>query len=147
MRPAVIFVCAVAIVLPAWPSALHAEGSSQPFSAGGYVPDFIKVIRGYNASGEPFRIEGTCKSACTLFLGIRNVCVERSATLMVHGGHDIKENVTGPNTRASRAALYRYNDALRQYVLDNHFLDTDEFHPLPGSMLIDRFGYRECAAK
>jgi hypothetical protein len=44
-----------------------------------------------------------CKSACTLFLGIRNVCVERS-----------------------------------------HHMDTDAFHTLPGSTLIDRFGYREC---
>ena len=147
LAPAVTIICAIAAGLLAPSSALRAEGSSRPHGAGGYVPDFIKIIRQYNASGEPFRIEGNCKSACTLFLGIRNVCVERTATLLFHGGHDIKENVTGPQTRASRAALYRYNDALRQYVLDNHFLDTDEFHSLPGSMLIERFGYRECAAK
>ena len=29
---------------------------------------------------------------------------------MFHAGHDIAENVTGPDTRASRAALYRYNE-------------------------------------
>ena len=24
-------------------------------------------------------------------------------------------------------------------------MDTEEFHALPGSELVDRFGYRECA--
>ena len=127
------------LALPAF-----AAGTSLPHSGGGYMPDFVKIVRQYNASGEEFRIEGTCKSACTIFLGIRNACVMRTATLMFHGGHDIAEDRTGPDTRASRAALYRYNDALKKYVLDNHFLDTDEFHAVQGAMLIDTFGYREC---
>ena len=123
------------------------EGSSVGHGEGGYVPDFVAIVRRYNASGEPFRIEGPCKSACTLFLGIRNVCVERGATLMFHAGHDIAENVTGPNTRASRAALFRYNDALRRYLLEGHHLDTDTFHSVSGSTIVDRFGYRECPPK
>lgn len=125
----------------------RAEGSSAGHGEGGYVPDFVALVRQYNTSGEPFRIEGICKSACTLFLGMRNICVERDATLMFHAGHDIAENVTGPDTRASRAALYRYNDALRRYLLEGHHMDTDTFHSLPGSTIIDRFGYRECAPK
>jgi hypothetical protein len=107
------------------------------------VPDFVAIVRRYNASGEAFRIEGTCKSACTLFLGIRNVCVERNATLMFHAGHDIAENVTGPNTRASRAALFWYNEAPSS---------LSPRRPPPGygcagSTIIDRFGYRECPPK
>jgi len=126
-------------------STCFAEGSSKGHSEGGYLPDFVAIVREYNASGEPFRIEGTCKSACTIFLGIRNACVERSATLMFHGGHDIKENITGPNTRASRAALDRYNSALRQYLLEGHYMDSDAYHTLRGAVLIDRFGYKECS--
>jgi hypothetical protein len=57
------------------------------------------------------------------------------------------ENVTGPDTRARPAALYRYNEALRRYLLDGHHMDTDSFHSLSGSTIIDRFGYRECAPK
>jgi hypothetical protein len=124
-----------------------AEGSSAGYGEGGYLPDFVAIVRRHNESGEAFRIEGVCKSACTQFLGIHKVCVERSATLMFHAGHDIAENVTGPDTRASRAALYRYNEALRRYLLEGHYLDTDAFHALPGSTMIDRFGYRECAPK
>lgn len=86
-------------------AAALAAGSSLPYGEGGYVPNFVKIVRQYNMSGDEFRIEGVCKSACTMFLGIRDVCVERDARLMFHAGHDIAENRTGPDTRASRAAL------------------------------------------
>ena len=135
------------MILAACADAAYAAGSSLPYGEGGYVPDFVKIVRQYNASGDEFRIEGVCKSACTLFLGIRNVCVGRSAQLMFHAGHDIAENRTGPDTRASRAALYRYNENLRRYLLQQHYMDTEVFHTLPGSALIDRFGYRECPPK
>ena len=140
-----LFISVVSIAGPM--SSSLADGLSAPYSEGGYVPDFVKIVRQYNASGEPFRIEGTCKSACTLFLGIRNVCIERDAKLMFHAGHDIAENRTGLDTRASRAALYRYNESLRRHLLEGHHLDTDAFYMLPGSELIDRFGYRECSKK
>jgi hypothetical protein len=51
-----------------------AAGSSLPYGEGGYVPNFVKIVRQYNMSGDEFRIEGVCKSACTMFLGIRDVC-------------------------------------------------------------------------
>ena len=138
-----LFAIVMFVVSPV--SLALADSSSLPYSEGGYLPDFVKIVRQYNASGESFRIEGTCKSACTLFLGIRNVCVERDARLMFHACHDIAENRTWPDTRASRTMLYRYNEDLRRYLLEGHHMDTEEFHTLSGSELIDRFGYRECA--
>jgi hypothetical protein len=138
----------VAVMFVAAPVSLSlADGSSLPYSEGGYVPDFVKIVRQYSASGEQFRIEATCKSACTLFLGIRNVCIERDAKLMFHAGHDISENRTGLDTRASSAALYRYNESLRRYLVEGHHMDTDAFHTLTGAELVDRFGYRERATK
>ena len=65
---AAMFLVATRMSVPA-----AAEGSSVGHSEGGYVPNFVAMVRRYNASGETFRIEGVCKSACTLFLGIRNV--------------------------------------------------------------------------
>lgn len=129
-----------ALACPAWSAA----GSSVPFADGGYIPDFLKIVRQYNASGDEFRIEGICKSACTAFLGIQNVCVQRDAQLMFHAGHDLAENRTGPDTRASRALLSQYNEALRRYLLEGHHMDSDAFHALEGRELIERFGYREC---
>src|SRR5262249_50456343 len=129
--------CAIAMAVPALGSGFGrpamAEGSSVGHGEGGYAPDFGAIVRRYNASGEPLQTGGLCNSASTMFLGIRNVCVERGATLMFHAGNDIAENVTGPKTRASRAALYRYSEALRRYLLDGHYMDTDAFHSLPGS--------------
>jgi len=105
-----ILVLAVALLLMGHPNVLPAAAEGSSVGHGEGVPDFVAIVRQNNASREPFRIEGVCKSAFTLFLGIRNVCVERSATLMFHAGHDIAENITGPDTRASCAALYRYNE-------------------------------------
>ena len=140
MKSAVLFVTVFAMIA----SSAFAEGTSLGHGEGGRIVDFLPIVQQYNANGELFRIQGVCKSACTLFLGIRNTCVERDATLMFHGGHDIQENVTGPDTPASRAMLYRYNKALRQYLLEGHYMDSNEYHTLMGSELIDRFGYMEC---
>ena len=141
MKSSGLLLAACAIVA----SPALADGTSLGHGEGGRIVDFLPIVRQYNASGELFRIQGVCKSACTLFLGVRNVCVERRATLMFHGGHDITENVTGPDTRASRTMLYRYKAALTQYLLEGHYMDTEAFHTLPDSVLIDRFGYQECA--
>jgi len=40
--------------------------------------------------------------------------------------------------------LSAYNAKLRKYLVDNHYMETLEFHTIPGSTIIDRFGYREC---
>ena len=61
-----------------------ATGSSAGMVGGGPFADYDPIIAQYNASGEEFRIEGYCKSSCTLFLGIRNVCVDRDANLWFH---------------------------------------------------------------
>ena len=66
---------------------------------------------------------------------------------MFHAGHDIQENVTGPDTRASRALLVRLSSQLRRYLLAGHYMDTEAYHSLSGGTLIDTFGYRECPPK
>jgi hypothetical protein len=118
--------------------------TSEKFGKGGWIQDFQPEIDRNNASGEMFRIKGHCQSNCTLFLGLRNVCVERSATLLFHSGHDRQRNI---NAFSTQRMLSAYNAALRQYVLDHHYMDTLAFHAIPGSMIIDRFGYKECPRK
>ncbi|MGI8525668.1 MAG: hypothetical protein ACR2K5_05730 [Pseudolabrys sp.] len=122
------------------PAAL-AAGSSQGYGNGGQFVRFDPVVAQYNASGELFRIQGHCQSACTLFLAIRNVCVERSAQLLFHAGHDRQRNITASATQHMVSA---YNGRLRQYLTAGGYMNTMAFHTLPGSALIDRFGYKEC---
>jgi hypothetical protein len=126
-------------VLPA-----AAAGSSRGYGEGGSLLDFLALVNRYNEHSELFRIEGECKSACTMFLAIRNVCLERNAVLMFHAGRDVQADRTGPDTHATRLMLSAYNTKLKAYILAGHHMDTSAFYALPASLLIDRFGYREC---
>ncbi len=116
-----------------------AAGSSTPWAMGGNYSRFDPVVAQYNASGELFRIQGHCQSSCTLFLSIRNVCIEPSATLLFHSAHE--RNVSPALTQHMLAA---YNAPLREYVTANHFMDTLAFHTISGRDMIRRFGYRAC---
>jgi hypothetical protein len=116
-------------------------GSSQPYGKGGWIAQFQPVIDQYNASGELMRIEGHCQSLCTLFLGLRNVCVVRSARLLFHAGHDRQRNINAGSTARMMSA---YNAPLRQYLTAGGYMDTLAFHTIPGSTMIDRFGYKQC---
>lgn len=102
---------------------------------------FQSVIQQYNASGERFRIDSHCQSACTMFLSIRNVCVSRGATLLFHAGGNRRNGISPVRTQQM---LSTYNAALQQYVTANRFMDTFEFHPISGSEIIKRFGYPAC---
>ena len=122
-------------------SSTFFAATSERFGKGGWDKDFQPEIERANASGELFRIRGHCQSNCTLFLGLRNVCVERSVTLLFHAGHDRQRNIHLIHTQRM---LRAYNANMRKYLVDNHYMETLEFHSIPGSTIIDRFGYREC---
>lgn len=130
------------------PRPAYADGSVSALGMGYGAIDaaafarFLNVVQQYNASGERFRIDGHCQSACTMFLSIRNVCVTPGATLLFHAGGSMRKGIINPAT--TQQMLSTYNAALRQYVSDNHFMDTFAFHAIPGSQIIKRFGYPAC---
>ena len=113
--------------------------TSQPYGMGGDTNKFAAIVSQANASGELFRIQGHCQSACTMFLGISNVCVERSATLLFHAAGI---GTINPARTAQMASMY--NASLRDYVESNHYLDTRTLRAIPGGVIIDKFGYKEC---
>ena len=114
--------------------------TSQAYGMGGDTNKFAAMVDQANASGELFRIQGHCQSACTMFLGVRNVCVERSASLLFHAAGI---GVVNPARTAQMASMY--NASLRDYVESNHYLDTRTLlSAISGSMIIDKFGYKEC---
>jgi hypothetical protein len=119
-------------------------GSSAGYGMGGQFTRFDPVVSEYNQSGELFRIEGHCQSACTLFLGIRNVCVERTAKLLFHAGHDRNKNIKPAETAHMLSA---YNPQLRAFVTANHYMDTLDFHTISGGDMIQKFGYKACPKK
>ena len=82
----------------------YADGSVSSLRMGYGAPSeyafaqFLAVIQQYNASGERFRIDGHCQSACTMFLSIRNVCIAPGATLLFHAGGSMQKGIISPST-------------------------------------------------
>jgi hypothetical protein len=124
--------------------AAIAAGSSVGYGMGGSFSRFDPVVQQYNQSGELFRIIGRCQSACTLFLAIKNVCVERTATLLFHSGRDRNRQISMTSTSHMLGA---YNERLRSYIVANRAMDTFAFHAVSGRDIIEKFGYRECPRK
>ncbi len=122
-------------------------GTTEGYGQGGFFERFQPVIDDYNRTGELMRIQGHCQSLCTMFLGLRNVCVERSARLLFHAGHGRGPNRNVVNANSTQRMMSAYNASLRQYLTDGHYMDTLTFHTIAGSQIIDRFGYRECPRK
>ena len=127
----------VAALLAAFLSAAaaKAEGSNLGYGSGGSLRDYNGTVQQYNASGERFRIRGRCQSACTLFLAIKNVCIERSAVLRFHAGS---------SPVATARMIEAYNARLRSYLNAGNYMSSSAFHTVSGSEMISRFGYREC---
>ncbi|HLQ91037.1 MAG TPA: hypothetical protein VK148_13475 [Xanthobacteraceae bacterium] len=125
-------------------TSASAEGSSQGYGLGGNFKRFDPVVAGYSQTGELFRITGHCQSACTLFLGIRNVCIEPSAQLLFHAGHDRNRN---PVAWSTDHMLNAYNSGLRNYLVSNAYMSTPAFHTISGRDMIQKFGYRACSGR
>ena len=123
-------------------SASAFAGSSAGYGRGGQFERFDPVVSRYNQTGELFRIEGHCQSACTLFLGIRNVCVDPAARLLFHAGHDRNDNIHAESTEHMMRA---YTAPLRDYLVANRAMETLEFHTISGRDVIEKFGYRACS--
>jgi len=118
-------------------SSVVAQESSLPYSKGGFSKSFGELASQINRSGKLFRIEGTCQSACTMFLSLKNVCVDVNATLLFHSGR--------PGTVGGRPRmLATYNAKLREFLIANHYMDTPEFHAISGRDIVQKFGYRAC---
>jgi len=126
--------------------AALAAGSSAGYEYGGFpAARFDAVVMQYNRSGELFRIDGHCQSACTLFLRIRNVCIGPGARLLFHAAHD-QSRVR--NEAYTQHFLQAYNDKLRGFLLAHHALDeVERLYTVSGRDMIQKFGYPQCPAK
>lgn len=132
-----------AALLAAITSPALADGSSRPYGGGGRI-GADEIIRKYNASGERFRIEGSCQSSCTMLLAIKNVCIEPSARLLFHAALFPNEAGQKPPPKRQARMLSTYNAKLRHYLVSNGYVETFAFHTISGSDMISKFGYRKC---
>ena len=109
--------------------------TSTPYAKGGRTVEFAQDVEKFRRSGEQFRITGHCQSACTMFLALPNVCIERGARLLFHAG---------AQPIATQRMMNSYNSKLRAYLTARGAMDTPAFHTISGSDMISKFGYRRC---
>jgi hypothetical protein len=129
----------VFVVGLAFSSSALAQGSSIPYGGGaGTAQKFQRFHQDrdeFAKMGNAFRIEGHCQSACTLFLKLKNVCIDPNAELLFHAGG---------SPHSTRVMLDSYNGKLRSFLTANHYMDTTAFHTISGREMIQKFGYRQC---
>jgi hypothetical protein len=109
--------------------------TSTPYAKGGRTRDFAVDVERHRRSGEEFRISGHCQSACTMFLALRNACVEPGARLLFHAGK---------TPEGTRRMINSYNSRLRSYLIARRVMESPEFHTISGQDMISKFGYRAC---
>ena len=129
LRSAMLGALGLALAMP----ALAAD--STPYAMGGITREFAPKVREADRSGKLFRIGGHCQSACTMFLAVRNVCIEPSARLLFHAAK---------TPRGTQDMINSYNSKLRAYLVANKVMESPAFHTISGSDMIARFGYRRC---
>lgn len=104
----------------------------QPFDGGGNV--FAYYSHTQEANFRPSRtvIAGVCASACTMKLGIRNVCVSPDATLLFHqaSNNGIRSEL------GTRLMLSAYPSCIRQWVLRTGALNSSFLTALSGRQAI-----------
>jgi hypothetical protein len=123
--------------------SLALAGTSAGMGGGGRFSSYDPIIARHNVSGEEFRIVGHCQSSCTLFLGIRNVCVERNAVLLFHAAHLANDPAKTPVDSLTNHMRAMYTPPLVSYLDSHGYLGRSQFHAIPGSQMA-RFGYRIC---
>lgn len=102
---------------------------------------FQETVRQFSASGERFRIDTHCPSACTMFLSVRNVCIAPGASLAFHAGGNRRRGIM-PEYTAQMLKTYR--PALKRYLVSNRVMETLDFTTISGEDMISRFGYPAC---
>jgi hypothetical protein len=118
------------------PSGLR---SSEPWPAvdgGGNLRGYFAEVKRLNAQRAGKRIDGDCVSACTAFLGVKNVCVTPAARLWFHAA-----SLPGaaPDALGSLEMLSYYPPRVRAWAIRTGALESVTFREtkvLTGEQLV-----------
>ena len=104
---------------------------------GGFVNEYAAQTELYRRTGREVRIH-ECHSACTMALGLPNVCVYKDSIFKFHQAYDPRNHVT--NWQVTGELYNTYPAAVR----DRLGAPTKTFTVMRGTELID-LGIRDCA--
>jgi hypothetical protein len=113
---------------------------------GGPVAERVAQIERLRSAGARVEIRGTCTSACTMFLGLPNACVDPSARLGFHGPRTQFYGVPLPPKdfeRWSKVMASYYPPQIARWFLRKARYDIIGMITISGSEAI-RLGARKC---
>ena len=129
-----LFIATVLIGIATW--AL----GDVPCCRGGSVEKHHDVVIEANRTGRRIEIRAPeCLSACTLYLGANNVCVDPDTRFGFHGGR-LRGKMDG---RVDHYIAQVYPPALGAWFL-SHAAGKANARYLTGSELIKRYGFEAC---
>jgi hypothetical protein len=116
---------AVAMLVIGIPGPAMSKTVSPPASeriaddSGGRIGTYLTKYEALRRSGRRVVIDGTCASACTLFLGViphDRICVTPRAVLAFHAAWDLSLSGLQTNTPATKYLWSRYPDGVRRWI-------------------------------
>lgn len=112
--------------------------------AGGLLATRDREVDRLRASGERVELRGTCNSACTMYLGLENICIDRRASFGFHGPSSYGRPLPAAEfERWSQIMARNYREPLKTWFLDTARYEIGGQLRLSGAELI-RLGYPEC---
>ena len=106
------------------------------YDMGGDVEQRIREVERLRAEGTVVRIEGTCVSACTLYLGLPNSCVAANAQLGFHGPRTRIPGLPLPREvfeRESGIMATYYPGQIRSWYMSEARMITESYYTISGT--------------
>src|SRR5215467_8950249 len=136
--------CAVAIAL----AGLEAYGAEVVHGndQGGLLGEYVEKYRAMAARGDTLVVDGPCYSACTLALGIVDVCATPRASFGFHMAQSMTLFGYFPNYYWSRYMMAHYPPEIREWIVSKGGLTPRPEGPQrrgvsrPGSCMFIRWG-------
>lgn len=110
---------------------------------GGSVADRMQQIERIERSGHQFRIDGMCISACTMYLGLRNVCVAPRTVLGFHSSYVQQGFTPVPSKYGNAVLLSYYPEKIRKWVVEKKAFDSLDLTPMTAEEAWD-LGIKRC---
>jgi len=136
----------LAILIASQPAPVSAQASAMvvSYDMGGLVGSRQKQVQQLRQQGRRVEIRGRCYSACTMYLGLPNVCVHPRAVLGFHGPRGTKRPLQQDVfDHWSRVMSKDLQPQLRSWFMQTARHVKSGTMNLSGSRLI-KMGYQRC---
>lgn len=113
---------------------------------GGSIFERLNAMQDIDSTGAEYHISGVCISACTMYLGLKRVCVESGSILEFHSAGEMLPDGRVKMSRFGNDILMAvYPENVRQWIIKHNALSSLE---LTGMTANEAFsiGVKKCGS-